>query len=292
VAVLQIARNGPVSTWFADSEAGFRRIKGALSPSGTLVHANALGCVAAVATMLLVAFLACPWLEQVDRRLATVGVLIGSSLTVLTLTRSAVISLVLLSLVGVLSRSRRFVIGPLLGGVALGTCSALFRIGAWVERGQASVGGVETAGSGRVALARQAIEMFKREPVFGVGPGGYFTTIFRNPSIARLSTETVQVHNIWLYVLATTGVVGVCALTGLAIEIVAKAWRGGVLTVGLVAVLAPMVLLDAALFVGVGPAWTAAAIGAILGISTLDRGSLGDRFHGFAVVRRSAVRAR
>ncbi len=267
VSMLQMRRDGVIGgRWFGESESGFRRIGGVLSPSGTLVHANALGSVTAITTVVLLALLAQRPNVKVDRMIGSVAAVASASLTVLSLTRSAVASLILAVIVAGLSTHRK-VLAPTIAAIMLaGVASGIARSGAWVERGRASTGGLEAAGSGRVALARQAVALFRLDPVFGVGPGHYFSAIRDHPLIADLSTETVAVHNVWLYVLATLGSVGVVALAWLSIDIIRRAQRGGFWAIGMLVALVPPLMLDAAPFMGCGLMWTAAAIGCVIGL--------------------------
>jgi hypothetical protein len=264
IGLSQVVRNGVIGvSWFGEVEAGFRPIAGLLAPSGTMIHANAFGVVNVAMAVALAVLLR--WATgRMDRYVALVGLAACSGSATLSLTRGALLGLLILvaGLVATRDRLHRFAGGIV--GMAM-IVAVLARFDAWVARGTATTGGVEQAGSGRVALARQALAIFRADPIIGVGPGGYFRTIRDNPAIAELSKEFVPVHNLWLWVLATLGLVGVTALATLVGTVLWKIRSTGLLGYGFACVLSIPLMLDAALFMGCGLAWTAVCIGLLLG---------------------------
>jgi O-Antigen ligase len=272
IGIAQVVNDGPIGgPWLGETSGGFRPIAGVMAPAGSLIHANALGSVMAIMTILFLGLQSLPALPQLESLLCLGGASMSAVLAVLSLARSSILAVVVAIVVAAVSTHRRRLAPTIASIMIFSATSALLRSDGWIERGKSSVGSVEAAGSGRIALARQAIAIFKLEPIFGVGPGNYIPVIRQNTAIANLSTESVPVHNVWLFVLATTGVIGVCALTWLCVDILRRTSRGGFWTIGLILALVPPLLLDAAPFMGCGLAWTAATIGVILGLSKNSR---------------------
>ena len=63
--------------------------------------------------------------------------------------------------------------------------------------------------SGRSRLYAWAIELFKRNPLFGIGWGRFRTTVVGNVT----KVYDYEVHNIYLQLLAETGIIGFVAFT-------------------------------------------------------------------------------
>ena len=135
------------------------------------------------------------------------------------------------------------------------------RADGWVSRGKASVAGTETSGSGRMALNRQAVAVFKTEPILGVGLSNYRDTVRQHPEIDALSTEDYVVHNGPLFALATTGLVGIVALIPIIACVLVQAARRGAWGIGLLLFAAPILLLAQQLFVGIGLMWLGLIVG-------------------------------
>jgi O-antigen ligase len=262
VGVTQIVHNGPVGHGlFAETENGFRRINGALAPSGTLEHTFLLGSYSAISVAVLLACIAHRPLAKVDRRISSISVVLGTTLVGLSLSRSAAVSLLVVLLGGLISKNRRQLLILIVSAfVAFGGTIA-FRSEAWTNRAKATSAGVETAGSGRMALNRQAVKVFQTNPVFGVGPGNYRTVITQNPEISEESVEQLPVHNLFLYVLATLGMVGSLSFLALWLVVfrqVASNGLWGLVTIGSIV---PPLMLDLSLMDGRGLLWLALVLG-------------------------------
>jgi O-antigen ligase len=76
--------------------------------------------------------------------------------------------------------------------------------------------GVTTTSIGfRLLMWKAALEMFFSNPIFGVGPGEYKTTIAGFVSSGRFPESILQFnqpHNMYLFTLATTGLIGLSGL--------------------------------------------------------------------------------
>jgi O-antigen ligase len=265
ISVLQVLHDGAIGGGsFLETEEGFRRIGGTLSPSGTLGHANQLGIISVVATMIAITVLAHQPRRKLDRCLCSTIAITSAALVGLTMCRSAIVSLAILVLVGLISRQRRK-LAPLLLAIVLTVAGTMvLRSDGWSERANASVGSAEQAGSGRMALNRQAIAIWKLDPIIGVGPGGYLDAIATHPQIKSISDEALVVHNVWLYVLAALGAVGLFAFAMMGLQIAWRCWRGGVWGLGPLLVVAPMLALDVTLFAANGLLWLGSVIGLAL----------------------------
>jgi hypothetical protein len=262
----QIYQNGPVGRGvFDETEGGFRRVGGTLSPSGTLGHANQLGIYAVVAVAIVVALSVHKSLGVVDRFLTVLATVFGSALVGLSMCRSAFVSIAILVLMCVGSTHRKRT-APLLVAIVL-TMGAVgvMRLDSWTHRTNSSLAGAEKAGSGRLALNRQAVAIWKLDPLFGVGPGSYLQALDTHSEIKKMSNETLVVHNVWLYVLAALGAVGAALFTALGLAIARRCVKGRTWGLGLLALVAPLLLLDVALFSTKGLLWLGTVIGVALG---------------------------
>ena len=65
----------------------------------------------------------------------------------------------------------------------------------------------EDVTSGRTRLYLWALELFKRNPIFGIGWGRYRTTVVGNVTLVK----DLETHNIYLELLAETGIIGFIA---------------------------------------------------------------------------------
>jgi hypothetical protein len=268
VAMLQIHKNGTVTGGlFDESEQGFRRVGRVLSPSGTLGHANQLGLYSVLAIAITLTIFSHGVPARNDKIVTLLICTLGTALVGLSMCRAAVLSLVLLTTICCISRQRKKLAPFVLCLVLSFSLVGALRFGAWSHRTQSSLAGAETAGSGRMALTRQAIAIWRLSPVFGVGPAGYLDTKDSHPEIKALSSESAVVHNIWLFILATLGAIGAGTFGWLWFEILRRCRHGGTLAVGLLVVVAPLTMLDYALVTESGSLWLGVTIGVALGLS-------------------------
>jgi O-antigen ligase len=271
VSILQLRANRAVGHgYFAESEAGFRRVAGQLSPSGTLGHANQLGIYSAVAVAITLALFANHELRRLDRSLVLVVAFFGSALVGLSMCRSAIVSLAIVVALTFGSKQRRRLAPVGLMMLLTVAATGVVRSDGWTQRAETSFSGAEEAGSGRMALNRQAVAIWRLDPVVGVGPGGYLDAIEANPDIKSLSQETLVVHNVWLYVLAALGAVGAALVSALILTIVQRSIKGGLWSVGLLLSIAPLLLLDVTLFAGNGLLWLGMTVGMMLGLQRVS----------------------
>jgi hypothetical protein len=272
VSLLQVQRNGAVGPWFFnESEAGFRRVDSILSPSGTVGHANQLGIFCVLAVSIALAIRARRGDTRVIRVVAHSVCVLGTALVALSTCRSALVALILLFLTGLISRQRKQLAVLLLVMAITVMGVAALRSDVWLKRTASSVGSVEQAGAGRMALNRQAVAVWRLAPVFGVGPGGYLDAIETNPNIKAMSKENLVVHNAWLYVLASLGLLGAGTFTAIGVAVFQRSVRrspGRTWAVGLLLVLLPPLLLDVTLFAANGVLWLGTTLGLVLGLSS------------------------
>jgi O-Antigen ligase len=278
IGLAQISADGPVGpSWFSESEFSFRRIGGVLSPSGSLIHTNTLASFATVAMAALVALLVRNPLSRVDRLVGSAAVVLGSGLVGLTMCRSAFISLLALLIGCVFAKQRRQVLPLLLCSLVALAGSFFVRSDAWSTRAAATVASAESSGSGRMALNRQAIAIFSRSPIVGVGPGNYLNVVADHDYIKEMSVETYIVHNVWLYVLATLGIVGATTFAALCLLVAWRCFRNGAWSVVMLAVIAPSLALDTALFDYQGLIWLGIGLGVALGLRRDNHHQLTDQ---------------
>jgi O-antigen ligase len=267
VGVGQIAAGGAISGgFFLESEGGFRRVSGLLAPSGTVAHANALGAYVSISIAILMACLACLPMMKTDRLCSSLAVLGGVALIGLTFCRAAVLTVVVVLVGAIISPQRRKLLTLVAASFAALMLSFAIRSDAWAARAAATTAGVEESGSGRMALNRQALEVFKVSPILGVGPGNYAFTIETNPKILALSVEHLPVHNLPLYLLATVGLVGSSSFALLSVAILRSATRSGVWGLTTLTAIASSWMLDHTLFSGKGLVFVACTFGASLGL--------------------------
>jgi O-antigen ligase len=95
----------------------------------------------------------------------------------------------------------------------------------------------------RNQLMEQAIELWKTDPVAGVGVGNYMAALVDSPA-RSLSTAFLPVHNYALFVLAESGIVGVIAAFPLLGLLLVRLRRRPVLTVAPLLAIAPFIALD------------------------------------------------
>jgi O-antigen ligase len=275
ISVLQVLQDGAIGGGrFVETEEGFRRIAGTLSPSGTLGHANQLGIFSVVATTIAMTFLAHRPNRKLDRHLCAAIAIASAALVGLTMCRSAIVALAILLVVALVSHERRKLAPLILAMVLTVAGTAVLRSDGWSARANASIGNAEKSGSGRIALNRQAIAVWKLDPIIGVGPGRYLDAIEEHPEIKAISNETLVVHNVWLYVLAALGAVGISTFTLMGLQIVWRCRRAGVWGIGPLLVVAPLLALDVTLFAANGLLWLGLVIGLALG-ATKSSGRLG-----------------
>jgi O-antigen ligase len=277
IGLAQIRADGAVGpSWFSESEFSFRRIGGVLSPSGSLIHTNTLASFATVAIAALVALMVRDPLSRLDRLIGSTAVAMGAGLVGFTMCRSAFISLLALLIGCVFVKQRRQLLSMLLCSIVALAGSFFVRSDAWSTRAAATVASAESSGSGRMALNRQAIAIFSRSPIVGVGPGNYLKVVADHDYITELSDETYIAHNVWLYVLATLGIVGATTFSALCLLVAWRCFRNGAWSVVMLAVMAPSLALDTALFDYQGLIWLGIGLGVALGLRQVSENQRAD----------------
>jgi hypothetical protein len=278
IAVAQVINDGAVfGKWASESEKGFRRINGMLGAAGTVIFANVLGTACALASTFLLIALVRHRMGTVDRIACCAALSASAAMVGLTLSRTAIVAQVIILVTAVVARERRRLAPALVAAFIALAGSMAVRSDGWVARGQASVAGAEAAGSGRMALNRQALEVFKTSPVVGVGLDNYERTVNATPEIEALSEEHLLVHNFALYVLATGGVIGSSAtlMVGLVVAVRSLRHRNGTAmwSVGVLAVIGSVMMTSPHFHVGVGFMWLGLLLGLLNPLADRRRGA-------------------
>ena len=278
IAIVQRIHGGPLGlVALGERRSGFKPLGSALLPAGTTVHTNTLGLYGVAVAALIVA-------ATVDRstrgdglvslRRGVIAIELGGLLACgacvgLTGSRTAAIALaLLLGAAGYRLRSRRdAALARAVGAVTLAVAvTAIASASVWIGRAQQTSGAsIEQLSSGRMALIRQSLAVFRLSPITGVGPGNYLVHVLLDPAIIRYSHEGAPVHNVWLSVLATYGLLGIAAFVVLTGVLFGAGRRAGI--VGALIGLPALVTLglDVATTISPGFLLLAVSIGAVVG---------------------------
>jgi hypothetical protein len=109
---------------------------------------------------------------------------------------------------------------PFLLALAIGTVA---QQSVWLWKSDRTVAVQEgNASSGRSGQIKTAVEMIKREPVFGVGPGAYRRYRVKHPELDAITTDTQIVHSVPILMAAETGLVGPLLL---GVAVLVAVWR-------------------------------------------------------------------
>ena len=278
IAITQRIHGGPVGlAALGERRTGFKPLGSALLPAGTTVHTNTLGLYGVAVAALIVAATVdramrdgAGWLSRGVIAIELVGLLACGICVGLTGSRTAAIALTLLLAAAAyrLRSKRDAALAGAVGAITLsvivtGIASASVWLGRVHQTGGASI---EQLGSGRMALIRQSMAVFRLSPVTGVGPGNYLVHVLLDPAIIRYSHEGAPVHNVWLSVLATYGLLGIAAfvvLTGVLLGAGRRARIVGAL-IGLPALVT--LGLDVATTLSPGFLLLAVTLGALVGV--------------------------
>ena len=278
-----------------ERRSGFKPLGSALLPAGTTVHTNTLGLYGvAVAALILAA--------TVDRStrgdgvasqrrgviaielsgLLACGVCVG-----LTGSRTAAIAIaLLLAPAGLQLRSTyELALARAVGTVTLSVIvTGVASASVWLGRAhQTSGASIEQLGSGRMALIRQSLAVFRLSPITGVGPGNYLVHVLLDPAIIRYSHEGSPVHNVWLSILATYGLLGITAFVMLTLGLLGAGRRAGIVGafIGLPALVT--LGLDVATTLSPGFLLLAVSLGAIVGAELAPTGEFASPAVGFSL---------
>ncbi len=276
IAVVQRATGRLVGlSLIGESDASLRSFAPTITPSGTLSHRNSFAVLAcAVGGIVFVLLLTSGRRASLFDRAALFAMGCSAGLA---LSRTATLSLVLATVAVVFfvvaGRGRAGAMttalrewGWVIGGwvVAFGV-----QFDGWMGRGQSISTGnsADTLSSGRLAIMRQAIAIWRLYPVFGVGPQRYLVPVWTRPEIRNMASQQIPVHNYWLYILASFGAIGGIALLWLTGTLGARALRIGLPGVVMVCLIVPGLMLDVALFIWNGTFVLAACLGVICGVA-------------------------
>ena len=300
VVIAQRVHGGPLGlAAFGEHPSGFKPVNGVLLPAGTTVHTNAVALYGVVVATLIVAALADGVRVSRPQRVLHGLALVGCGIcTGMSGSRTALIAVAFLVLVlgrSVLGRSVGD--GPVRYGsvrdgpaavsassgsvasrrpaaIALGAYlagligMALVQSKLWASRTAASgTTSLDQLGSGRMALVRQAWAVFRLSPILGVGPGNYLVHVLTNPAITRLSGEGAPVHNLWLQVLASYGVIGFAVFALVTAALVVTSRRAGPTGAMIALPVATIVFFDVAITLSPGFVLLGVCVGAVSGLA-------------------------
>ena len=278
IAIVQRVHGGPLGlAGLGERRSGFKPLGSALLPAGTTVHTNTLGLYGVAVAALIVAATVDrstrgDGIESLPRGLIAVelvGLLASGVCVGLTGSRTAAIALALLLAAAAyqLRSTREASLAGAFGAITLSAIvTGMFSASIWLGRAhQTSGASIEQLGSGRMALIRQSLAVFRLSPVTGVGPGNYLVHVLLDPAIIRYSHEGAPVHNVWLSVLATYGLLGIAAFAVMTGMLLGAGRRAGI--VGALIGLPALVTLglDVATTLSPGFLLLAVSLGAIVG---------------------------
>jgi O-antigen ligase len=157
-----------------------------------------------------------------------------------TYSRSAAISLALFVVIVLVGGRREPWAWLLCGAVAAGFLfgSVAFDSG-WKTKGEVSTS-TTTVDTGRVERAKEALRLFDRQPIVGVGPGRY---VIELESIDHV--DSLPAHNVVLHALAEAGIVAAVLTAALLTLLGVRALQTGWATLAVFAVPVLFFLLDA-----------------------------------------------
>jgi hypothetical protein len=99
--------------------------------------------------------------------------------------------------------------------------------------------------SGRAPLYKQAIGMWRLSPVFGVGSGRYGQELSkRRDLLEQTPGSVISVHNVPLFVMTETGVLGLAGMAGFALLLLRRIKTFGFTVALPAAAIAPLLLFD------------------------------------------------
>ena len=240
VALAQRAVNGRLGI-AAFGEAHPEIIGGRYASSGLTVHTYVFAAWCVVAGAILLAAVARSG-RNVPLSVVAVIPFVGIGLT---MSRAAALAVLLVLSAFAVAAVRQSHVRIVLGGAVLTSAlGALINLSGWVSRTADSTGTNVT--SGRVALLRQARELFREFPIFGVGPGRYVEALTARPELVILSTERPPrpVHLTPFLLIVEGGLVIVPALIFLGWAVLTQAWRTGAVGVAVALSLIPFWVLD------------------------------------------------
>lgn len=240
VALGQWAAGGPLGI-ASLGEARPYEIGGRYASSGLTVHPYVLAAWCVVGGSILLAAVA-----RSERNptlsLAAAFPFVGVGLTI---GRSGALATVLVLVTMTLAALRRPRLRPAVAAAILATALGVgLNFSGWVSRGTETTPGSEEASTGRVALLRQAGEIFRDSPVFGVGPGRYVETLTDRPEVMALATELRPVHLAPYLVVVEGGLVVLPALVLLGWAVVTQARRSGPTGVAVALSMVPFLAFD------------------------------------------------
>ena len=165
----------------------------------------------------------------VSRRWGVIGAAAGAVIVGITCGTAGALSLVAMLVAGGIAmvRGRRLKpsmihdVGPVFGAVVIAfSLAAVTSIDGWRFKADRTVTtDVAAASNGRAGMIDESLEMIRRWPIFGVGPGRFLATRDAHPDIAARATEDQAVHNVALLIVTESGGFGAAALVlvGLAV---------------------------------------------------------------------------
>ena len=241
VALGQWAAGGPLGI-ASLGEARPYEIGGRYASSGLTVHPYVLAAWCVVGGSMLLAAVARSERRNPVLSLAAAFPFVGIGLTI---GRSGALATVLVLVTMAFAAVRRPRLRQAVAAAILATALGVgLNFSGWVSRGAETTPGSEEVSTGRVALLRQAGELFRDSPVFGVGPGRYVETLTDRPEVMALATELRPVHLAPYLVMVEGGLLVLPALLFLGWAVVTQARRSGLIGLAVALSMVPFLVFD------------------------------------------------
>lgn len=235
LAIAQIVHGDTLSLLGLGERPELTLINGSRAASGTFHHPYYLAAFGLIAAIVWCAV-------HVSTRSPAAAVLAGISLLPVGLTFSragAIAAIACLATLAVGIFYRRSLALPVLAMVLFLGISGLSHLDDW--RGRASQP-LDYSTGGRVELTNQAVELLKRHPVVGVGPGLYGVAATEELEIPFLSDHPV--HNIVVLIGVEAGVLAALLVAFLLCLLMGRAARGWHAVLALFIAHLPFLMLD------------------------------------------------
>ncbi len=260
-----------------ESDASLYSFPGVTTPSGTLSHRNTLGVIsvvlaATVFSIVLYERRSARWWERM-------AIVAGGLAVGLSLSRTATLTIALVAFaiaIGVVSSKvhrRNWAICSEWGWSMVGWLVAFaLQFEGWTNRTTASSAGtLDDASSGRIAIMRQAVAIWRLNPLFGTGPNRYLEPVWTMPEIAAMAKQQIPVHNYWLLALASYGIFAGIALAVLTGALIRRSVQVGLPGIVIVLGVAPGLSLDVALVIWHGLFVAGLVLGVLCGMRATSR---------------------
>jgi O-antigen ligase len=243
IALAERVGGGPVGLR-ALGESKAVEIGGRYASSGLTIHPYVLAAWCALGAAILLAAAARAGPARAGLTVAVMAPFVGVGLT-MSRTGALAVTLVLASF-GVAALRRPWLRVVLVAAVAATTVGVVLNLSGWMNRAAGTTASsLDSVTSNRTQLLQQAWGLYRRAPIFGVGPGRYVGALVRRPDLVKLATARPRpVHVMPYLVLVEGGLVVLPALLFLGWAVVTQSRRSGALGAGVALAVVPFLVLD------------------------------------------------